>query len=287
MIYFVKGVYVPEEEARVSVADRGFLFGDSIYETVRSLGGRILFWDDHADRLRHSGEMLEIPVSPEPYDLLTVLRQLLRRNGLEDARLRIVVTRGVGGPDQLDGFEPTWVVLVEPFATLSDNEYESGAAAVLVTVTRHSRASLDPEIKSSNLLNNLLARRQARRQGAAEGIMLNSEGLLAEGAHSNLFWVSKEGVLCTPSRGVGILPGVTRHKVLGIADSLSIPTEEVEAFPEQLLEAVEIILTSTSWEVLAVTTYNGEPVGNGRQGKVARSLHQGLRDLYQVEGEWR
>lgn len=287
MIYFLQGAYVPEEEARVPVADRGFLFGDSIYETVRALGGRILFWDDHAGRLLRSAERLEIPISPAPYDLLDVIHQLLRKNEIDDARMRIIVSRGIGSRNQLEGFDPTWVVLVEPFTTLSDNEYESGVAAVIVTVARHSKASLDPEIKSSNLLNNLLARREARRQDAAEGIMLNSDRLLAEGAHSNLFWVTKQGILRTPSRTCGILPGVTRQKILMIADSLSIEVEEVEAHPEQLDEAEEIILTSTSWEVLAVTTYNGAKVGSGRRGRVASSLHRGLRDLYQIEGEWR
>jgi branched-chain amino acid aminotransferase len=287
MITFVQGVYLPVEEARVPVIDRGFLYGDSVYETVRSVGGRILFWDDHALRLHQSAAMLGFELEPQPYDLLEVMRQLLVRNRLEDARIRIIVTRGVGGRDQIDGFVPTWVVLIEPFQTFDESEYRKGVAAVLVSVRRLGTETLNPEIKSSNLLNNLLARREARLQGAAEGIMLNPKGLLAEGAHSNLFWVTQKGVLRTPSRSAGILPGVTRQKVLELARSQSIPLEEVEALPDELDSAREILLTSTSWEVLGVTRYNAHLVGTGRQGEITRQLHQDLRDLYEREGQFR
>ena len=162
-----------------------------------------------------------------------------------------------------------------------------GVSAILVSVRRLGVASLNPEIKSSNLLNNLLARREAVRAGAAEGILLNPRGFLAEGAHSNLFWLGQDRILRTPALDVGILPGITREKVLAVARKLGIAVAEVEEPPEALIDAREIMLTSTSWEVLSVTRYNGSMVGDGRQGEVARALREGLRRLYDDPQETR
>jgi branched-chain amino acid aminotransferase len=285
MIYYTKGEYVPHEVARVSVMDRGFLYGDSIYETVRARGGKILFWRDHLHRLCRSAFLLEIELDEERTDPLRILRELLRRNELQSARLRIIVTRGEGGRDQLTGFTPSWIVTIEPFEDLSEEQFETGVSAILVSVRRLGVASLNPEIKSSNLLNNLMARREAVRAGAAEGILLNPRGDLAEGAHSNLFWYTSDRGLCTPALGAGILPGITRDKVLAVARGLGIPVAEVEEPPDALLGASEIMLTSTSWEVLSITRYNGTVVGEGRRGEISRLLRAGLRRLYDDPAE--
>lgn len=280
MIYFVRGSFVPAEAASVSVLDRGFLYGDSVYETLRARRGRILFFRDHLERLERSAAALEIDLGHESDRILGILRELLDRNVLAEARMRIIVTRGTGlAHDQRD-FTPTWVVTVERFIELSEAAYEEGVAAVLVHVARHGTASLDPEIKSSNLLNNILARREAMKSGAAEGILLNPAGYLAEGAHSNLFWASREGALRTPSRRVGILAGITRQKLMECAARIGHPVEEVEAHAEELDEAREIFLSSTSWEALSVTRWCGRPVGDGREGYWARELRRLLRALY-------
>jgi branched-chain amino acid aminotransferase len=285
LILYVQGRFVPEDEARISVLDRGFLYGDSIYETVRARGGRILFWRDHEARLERSASLLGIEIDCERPDILSVLHELLRRNALAGARLRLIVTRGVGDRDQLAGFTPAWVVLCEAFEPLPEERYEEGIAAVLVQVVRQAVASLNPEIKSCNLLNNHLARREALARGAVEGVMANPQGFLAEGAFTNLFWVTAEGALRTPSLSVGILPGVTRQKILALARTEGIPVEEVTAPPDELRGAREIFLTSTSWEVLSVTAWNGERVGTGRQGELARTLRAALRRLYDAPGE--
>lgn len=280
MIYFVRGSFVPEEDASVSVLDRGFLFGDSVYETLRAHQGRILFFRDHLKRLERSAASLEIELGDEPRRLLAILRELLRRNRLDDARMRIVVTRGTGLAHDRADFVPSWCVLVEPYSALPEEAYERGVSAVLVHVARHSAASLDPEIKSSNLLNNILARREAMKAGAAEGILLSPAGFLAEGAHSNLFWATREGKLRTPSRRVGILAGITRQKLMECAARMGQPVEEVEAREEELDGAEEIFLSSTSWEALSVTRWNGRGVGDGRWGRWARDLRARLRTLY-------
>jgi branched-chain amino acid aminotransferase len=285
MICFLQGEFVSEDEAKVSVLDRGFLYGDSVYETVRAVRGKIVFLEEHAERLRRSARLLGLDITPEPYDLLDLLRQLLRRNRLDSAAMRIIVSRGRGGRDQLEGFTPTWVVLVEPYESLPEERYESGVAAMIVSVVRNAVGALNPGIKSSNLLNNVLARREAVQRGAAEGIMLSPDGCLAEGAHTNLFWVTADRTLRTPALSVGILAGVTRQKVLELARKLGIACEEVAARPAELEEASEVFLTSTKLEVMAVTTLNGRSVGNGRRGETTRRLHVELRRLFDLEGE--
>ena len=285
MICFLQGEFVSEDEAKVSVLDRGFLYGDSVYETIRAVKGKIVFLKEHVDRLRQSARLLDLDLTPEPYDPLDLLRELLRRNRLDSASMRIIVSRGCGGRDQLAGFTPTWVVLVEPYDSLPEERYESGVAAVLVSVVRNAIGALNPGIKSSNLLNNVLARREAVRRGAAEGIMLSPEGYLAEGAHTNLFWVAADGTLRTPAVSVGILAGVTRQKVLEVAESLAIVCEEVAARQTELEDAREIFLTSTKLEVMAVTSLDGRMVGNGHRGETTRRLHERLRRLFDLEGE--
>lgn len=282
---FVDGAYVAREDARISIFDRGFLFGDSIYETVRTRGGKVLFWRDHLERLRRSAALLEIDLGEHGRDPLPILRELIARNELDSARLRVVVSRGVGGRDQVDGFTPTWVVIPEPFEPLSDDAYARGIVAVLVHVRRNAATSLNPEIKSGNLLNNVLARREAVRVGAAEGVLVNQQGYLAEGALSNLFWVGTSGELFTPALDVGILPGITREKILRVAREAGRPVHEVRERPEALDQAAEIFMTSTSWEALAVTTWNGHRVGTGGEGSVTRSMRARLRSLYEMPEE--
>lgn len=280
MIFFVQGSFLADRDARVSVLDRGFLFGDSVYETVRAHRGRVLFWKDHRARLVHSSEALGIELGLDRIDPLEILHDLLRLNGLKEARMRMIVTRGVGADYRLEDLEPTWVVTCEAFQPPAEETYATGVDVVIVSVVRHATASLNPEIKSSNLLNSILARREAMRAGAVEGLLLNPEGFVAEGAHSNVFWVDREGVLCTPARTVGILSGITRMKLIAIARANGMVVQEVHARPAELRDAAEIFLTSTSWEALGVARLDGRPVGPGRGGPIAQRLREGLVALY-------
>jgi branched-chain amino acid aminotransferase len=285
LVLYVGGRFVPRSDARISVLDRGFLYGDSIYETVRARSGRILFWRDHVERLRRSAAMLEIDLGASAQDPLPLVREVIARSDLADARIRIIVTRGEGAADQLDGFLPTWVVIPEAFAPLSEEAYEAGISAVLVHVRRNAAASLNPEIKSGNLLNNILAKREAVRAGAGEGVLVNPHGFLAEGSYSNLFWMDETGMLRTPSLSVGILPGITREKILRVAREAGVPALEVREEPDALDRASEIFFTSTSWEALSVTKWNGRPVGSGAGGPMARMLRERLRALYDDPAE--
>jgi branched-chain amino acid aminotransferase len=289
MIFCIDGNYVPQEKAVVSVLDRGFLFGDSAYETIRAYRGRILFWREHANRLKRSASLLGITLDWDERNPLRILHSLLVRNGCDQARFRIIVTRGTGIIHRLEELRPTWVFTIEPFTPSDDAFYRAGVAAVLVSVVRNATACLNPEIKSSNLLNNVLARREALARGAEEAILLNPKGYVAEGAHSNVFWVTEEGVLETPSQSVGILPGITRQKLIAIAREMGTQVREVESAPDALDRAREIFLSSTSWEALSVSLWNGKPVGAGLQeterGRIARALRDRLRLLYDEQEE--
>lgn len=277
MIVCFNGEFVAQEQAHVSISDRGFLYGDTVYETLRSHRGEPVFWDEHFVRLRRSCELVEMEFDPADFGLEQIVREVLRRNALAEARIRLTFSRGSGDPDQIDGFVPTWVVTATPLRTFTEAEYTAGISVVLTDVMRRG----NPEAKTGNYLPNLLARRQARLRGAREGILRNGQGHLTEGASTNLFWV-RDGVLETPSVASGILHGVTRAKILEVAGAVPglRDVREVEAGPDVLRDAQEIFLTSTTWEAIGVSHWEDRPVGTGRAGPISQLLRAELRKLY-------
>ncbi|MBK8231311.1 MAG: aminotransferase class IV [Candidatus Eisenbacteria bacterium] len=277
---YLNGAYIDESQATVSIFDRGFLYGDTLYETMRTHRGRLLFWPEHRERLRRSIELAHFEFDPDRLDLPTVAARLIALNDLTEAVVRVTISRGLADRDQIRAYPHTWAVTAHPLVLRPEEDYRIGVAALLAGIRRNAPAALDPAIKAGNWLNNLLARREARLVGAVEGVMLSIDGYLAEGASSNLFWVSG-GVLETPAVEVGILHGVTRAKVLAAAQGW-IETREVRARPDRLAAASEIFLTSTTWEVLPVTTWNGAPVGGGTVGEVAPELRRRLQRLYDL-----
>jgi branched-chain amino acid aminotransferase len=273
----VNGEITPAEEARVSVLDNGFTFGDAVYETLRTYGGRPFHLDRHLERLRRSAERLAIPM-PAGEALARDLDALLARAANPESYIRIIVTRGQGDIsyhfDRVKG--PTVVLVVKPYAPLPPASYTNGIAVILSSVRRNPPRSLDPAIKSCNLLNNILAMQEAQAKGAFEAIMLNEIGEIAETAGANVFMV-KDGCLMTPPLDAGILPGVTRHVVLELAGGLELPVREEPVAVKDLLAANEVFITSTLKEVLPVATIDGRPVGAGRPGPVTLRLLGALR----------
>ena len=273
----VNGEITPAEEARVSVLDNGFTFGDAVYETLRTYGGRPFHLDRHLERLQRSAERLAIPM-PAGDALARDLDALLARAANPESYIRIIVTRGRG--DISYHFErvqgPTVVMVVKPYAPLPAAHYADGVAVILASVRRNSPQALDPAIKSCNLLNNILAIREAYAKGAFEAILLNEIGEIAETAGANVFLV-KEGTLLTPPLDAGILAGVTRRVVLDLAAGLPVPAREEPVAVKDLLAADEVFITSTLKEVLPVATIDGRPVGPGRPGPVTLRLLAALR----------
>lgn len=275
----VNGEITEAAQARVSVLDTGFTFGDGVYETLRTYGGRPFHLDKHFRRLRESLGRLDIALPLSDQELASRLRELLGAAGNAESYVRLMVTRGVGDVtykfDRIKG--PTVVMIVKPYEPLPAQTYETGAPVILSSVRRNHPLALDPAIKSINLLNNILAMQEAVAKGALEAIMLNDLGEVAEGAGSNVF-VVHDGALLTPPLEAGILAGITREVVLALAREMSLPVREDILRVPDFLAADEAFLSSSLKEVVPIATIDGKPVGSGTAWPVTRRLLAAYRE---------
>lgn len=275
------GVVVDPEEARVSVFDRGFLYGDSVYEVLRTYSGRPFALDLHLERLARSAASIamDLPVG------LGVLAQEIAL-GLESAAnpesyIRVVVTRGAGeiGLDPALAENPRRVVIVRPLVSPDPALYAGGASVALVGPTRTAAegAGARGNPKTGNYLPNIMALRHAKQKGAYEALLVDSSGHVIEGSSSNVF-VVEHGVVRTPPVS-GILEGITRRHVLEVARAAGIPTVEVDLPRSAITGADEVFITSTIREIVPVTRVDGQPVGGGRPGPVTGRIALGFREL--------
>jgi branched-chain amino acid aminotransferase len=274
----VNGNVVPIEEARVSVLDNGFTFGDSVYETLRTYLGRPFELSRHLQRLRASAARLGFEVPLTDQVLSARLDAVLARAQNTESYIRLIVSRGVG--DISYHFErvkgPTVVIVVKPCETYPEAHYREGVTLAVVSIRRNHPRALDPAIKSSNLLNNILAVREAQSRGAEEALLLNDDDEITEGASTNLF-IGKSGSLLTPPLAAGILAGVTRAVVFDLALSLGLPLREETLRVAHLLAADEAFLTSTTREAVPVRAVDGTPIGSGRPGPLTRRILEAFR----------
>lgn len=263
----VNGAILPADEARVSVLDNGFAFGDSVYEVMRTYGGQVFEPGRHFQRLRASAARLGIELPSSDAQLFDQVEALLARATGGESYVRIIVSRGVGDCSydftRISG--PTVVMIQKPLAPLAARHYQEGIRLAAVGVRRNHPRALDPAIKSSNLLNNILAVREAQARGCDEPLLLNHEGYLAEGASTNLF-VVVDGTILTPPLSAGILPGITRAVVLELLPGLGLPCHEKPLQLDTLLAADEAFMTSTTREVVPVSRVDDSPIGDGRPG---------------------
>jgi len=275
----VNGRVGTPEEVRVKVTDNGFAFGDSAYETLRTYGGQPFELERHLARLRRSVAHLGFELGTDDHDIKAQIKACLDFAGNDESYLRIIVTRGTG--DMTYRFErlspPTIAVYVKPLERPDDALYEKGAAAVIVSIRRNPREALNPAIKSSNLLNNALATREAYARGAFEAILLNTRGEVAEGAGSNVFMV-KDGRLLTPPLSCGLLAGITREIVLEMTASSGAPCQEKVLYDQDLRTADELFLTSSIKEVAPIVSLDGARIGAGRPGAVTTRLLAAYRE---------
>lgn len=275
----INGHVAPPEGARISVFDNGFTFGDSVYETLRTYGGRPFALSRHLARLRGSAQRLGIALPQPDAQLARWLDDLLERGANPESYIRFIVSRGVG--DISYRFErvqgPTVVMVIKPYEPLPEAHYLEGVPTALSGVQRNSPKALDPGIKSCNLLNNILAIREAQDRGALEALMLNHHGELAEGASSNLF-VVRAATLLTPPLSAGILPGITRQVILELAPTLGLPAREETLQVSDLLAAEEAFLTSTLKEAAPIRSVDGRPIGSGRPGPITLRVLAAFRE---------
>ncbi len=282
------GRIVPPEEAVVSVFDHGFLFGDSIYEVVRTRRGVPVTMAGHLRRLRLSADQIYLTLPWSDEDLGARVREAIAAGGNEESYVRIMVTRGTGEisllPDSCT--KPLLILVVRPLPVPPPSVARDGLSVVVVARRRNDRRALAPSAKTGNYLNNVLALVEARRAGGEDAVLLNGEGELSEGTTSNVFLV-RGGVVRTPSLDCGILAGITRDLILGALREDGIRVEEGRYGPADLRAADEVFLTSTVRGVAPVTRLDGEPVGGGRPGPVtvrAAALYDGALDRLAASG---
>lgn len=263
----VNGQIVRAEEARVSVLDNGFAFGDSVYEVLRTYGGQPFEPGRHFRRLRGSAARLGFEVPPGDGELLDQVEALLARADRGESYVRIIVSRGVGdcSYDFSRIVGPTVVMIQKALPAYPARHYDEGIRVAAVGVRRNHPKALDPAIKSSNLLNNILAVREAQAKGCDEPLLLNHEGFVAEGASTNVFVVT-DGTLLTPPLSAGILAGITRDVVLELLRGLGLVCHEKPVALDALLGADEVFMTSTTREVVPVRQVDADAIGDGRPG---------------------
>ena len=270
MYIFLNKKIVPEAEAVVSVYDHGFLYGDGIYETMRAYNGVVFMIEKHLERLDRSASLTQLDV-PDTGFITDAVQRTLEANKLSNAYIRVTVSRGKGpvGLDPALCKEPTFVVIAEPFREYPEQLYTNGVKLVIANTRRNPVEAINPKIKSLNFLNNIFAKMEAIERGAYEAIMLNVEGLLAEGAVSNIFFV-KENILFTPAPEVGVLDGITRELVISIAGKNGVSVSEGRFYPSDLLSASEVFFTNTTSEIMPVSQVE---LVSFKVGEVTKALH--------------
>lgn len=265
---FLNGEFIDSRErALVPLYDHGLLYGDGIFEGIRAYGGRIFRMQDHMDRLYHSARaiMLEIPYSKK--ELGEILLETVRRTGLEDAYIRLIVSRGPGdlGIDPRKCARPAVYIIASALALYPKEKYAKGLRCTIASTRRNRPDALNPQIKSLNYLNNIMAKIEAIHAGVDEAIMLNEAGYVAEGSADNI-WAVLEGVMCTPPTHVGILDGVTRKVIMEICEEERIPWRERNMVVHDLIRSDEVFLCGTGAELIPVVEIDGRVVGSGNPG---------------------
>ncbi|HOX35605.1 MAG TPA: branched-chain-amino-acid transaminase [Methanoregulaceae archaeon] len=284
MLIYIDGKFLPADQAKISVFDHGFLYGDGVFEGIRAYNGRVFRLKEHIDRLFDSAKTIDLkpPLSKE--EMAEVICEVLRRNDLDNAYIRPIISRGHGdlGLDPRKCPKPTVVVIATSWGAMYGDLYDKGLKAITVSVRRNPAEALPPNVKSLNYLNNILAKIEANYKGGDEAIFFDTNGYVSEGSGDNLY-VVKNGEILTPLT-LNNLRGITRMVVLEIAKSLGIPVRETNLGYFDLYSADEVICTGTAAEVAPITWIDGRVIGNGRPGPVTRQLMAAFRVVTEKEG---
>ena len=285
MKVYLNGKFVDAQAAKVSVFDHGLLYGDGVFEGIRSYNGLVFKLREHIERLFESAHtiMLRIPKTREA--LVDIVKQTLRTNRLRDAYIRLVVTRGEGdlGLDPRKCVQPTLFVIADKIELYPKKLYAEGLALITVATQRNLPEALNPQIKSLNYLNNILAKIEAITAGYEEAIMLSASGYVTECTGENLFIV-KGRALLTPPAYIGVLRGITRQTVMELGRTLRLQVSEQLLTRHDLFNAEECFLTGTAAEIVPVVKIDGRAIGGGTPGAVTKKLQTAFRQLTKTEG---
>lgn len=274
LIIYINGKFYPKSEAKISVYDRGLLYGDGVFEGIRAYNGVVFKLKEHLDRLYQSTHtiMLQVPLTKS--EMTQAVLETLKKNNLKNAYIRLIVTRGKGdlGLDPRKCPKPTVIIITEPMIQIYEAETkEKGMTAAICWVKRDSVDATTHEVKSLNYMNSILAKIEANTAGVDEAIYLDKRGFVCEGSSDNIFMV-KEGKVVTPPVSTGALAGITRNRVMKLATDLGYTVVERNITPKELFNADEVFLTGTAAEVVPVREINKRIIGSGKRGPVTKRL---------------
>ncbi len=277
---YIDGKLHAKEDAKISVYDHGLLYGDGVFEGIRSYGGKVFRMSAHLDRLWESAKAIWLAIPMSKADVARAIEETLAANSIEDGYIRVVVTRGPGslGLDPNLCSKPQVIIITDYIALYPEEHYRNGLEIVTVSTMRNHPAALSPRIKSLNYLNNILAKIEGMQAGCVEALMLNHKGEVAECTGDNIFLV-RRGELLTPPTNAGILEGITRDAVIELARAAGMAVEEVALTKHDVYVADECFLTGTAAEVIPVVKVDSRIIGDGKPGTITRDLIERFHKL--------
>lgn len=284
-VYF-NGELIEKDEAKVSIFDHGLLYGDGVFEGIRSYNRRVFRLSQHIDRLFASAKAIRLDIGMTKKAMMDAVTKTLAANGLDNSYIRLVVTRGPGdlGLDPRKCPKPTIFIITDKIKLYPEELYQNGMPIIIARTRRNHPETLSPKIKSLNYLNNILAKVEAIDAGTEEALMLTIDGYVVECTGDNIFFV-KGGTIMTPPAELGALEGITQDAVLELSGKRGIRVERKMILPEEMYKAEECFLTGTAAEIIPVVKIDGKNIGSGKPGSVTKELRQDFRKLTQTDGE--
>ena len=277
---YIDGTWYPKAEAKVSVFDHGLLYGDGVFEGMRSYGGKVFRMQEHLDRLYDSARAIHLTIPMPPDELAAAVYKTLELNHLTDGYVRLVVTRGVGdlGLNPYLCPKASIIIIADKINLYPAKLYDEGMEIVTASTVRNHPASINPRIKSLNYLGSILAKIEGLQAGFNEALMLNLNGEVAECTADNIFLI-KQGRIATPHVNAGILDGITRRAVIELAQQAGIPVAETTLTRHDVYVADECVLTGSAAEVIPVLKVDSRPIGNGQVGPITKQLIAAFKAL--------
>ena len=279
-LVYINGDFVPESEAKISVLDHGFLYGDGVFEGIRAYKGVVFKLKEHVERLYDSAKFLKIEIPMSKEELIEAILETVRKNGLKDCYIRVVVTRGVGdlGLDPRKCGKPSVIIIAKPMGPLLGKK---AVSLIISSVRRDGVDATNHQAKSLNYLNSILAKLEAINAGADDAVMLDNRGFVSEATGENIFIV-KNGKILTPPPTSGVLLGITRNCIIELAKKLGYEVVERELTPFELITADEVFLTGTAAEIVPVESVNGRKIGTRVPGPITERL---IKEFEKLKGD--